>query len=257
MMISTWKRRPSPTALAGLMLLLTCLAAPLSGQETTTEYDGTDNGTNSGSVSALLEGKTIVRVEEDWLVDIAFTNDNSTAPEIVTVFGPDDPDSGLHAVFELNHGTYPTFTKGGMQIQSWLGGWFIAAKQHPNLAELSTTVERIRYTCVTRVAPGRIVLDVINGDSLTFGQFGNDRSLRLRLQSHRPNLNTYNANHSIRHSRVTFGANRVNQFVRTEIRYHTDTGEIIVDPTDVYVHRLVEADEGPPPVNEDSGTTGG
>jgi hypothetical protein len=257
MITFTLTSRPGPTTLAALLLLLAIGVAPLSGQETeTTEYDGTDNGTNSGSVSPLLEGKTIVRVEEDWLVDIAFTNDNSTAPEIVTVFGPDDPDTGLHAVFELNHGTYPTFVKGGMQIQSWRGGWFITARQHPSAAELSTTVERLRYTCVTRVAPGRIVLEVINGDSLTFGQFGHDRSLRLRLQSQRPNLNTYHANYSVRHSRVTFGANRVNQFVRTEIRYHTDTGEVIVDPTDVYVHRLVEADAGPSPVNEDS-TTGG
>ncbi len=257
MITFTLTSRPGPKARAAVLLLVALCVAPGYGQETTTEeYDGTDNGMNSGSVSAPLEGKTIVRVEEDWLVDIAFTNDASTAPEIVTVFGPDDPDTGLHAVFELNHGTYPTFTKGGMQVQSWQGGWFIAAKLHPNLSELSTTVERIRYTCVTRVTPGQIVMEVVNGDSVTFGQFGNDRSLRIRLQSHRPNLNTYSANYSVRHSRVTFGTNRVNQFVRTEVRYLTDMGEVIVDPTDVYVHRLVEADEGPLPVNEDA-TTGG
>lgn len=243
--------RRSRTALAALWLLCVLGSSPLPGDDPPEpEADATDSGSNTGSANPLLEGKRVIRVEEDWIIDVAVTDGNSTAPEVVTVFGPDDPNTGLHAVFELNHSTYPSFDRGGMQIQGWQGGWLLAARRHPNESELSTVVERIRFTCVTRVNDGRLTLQITNGSSATFGAFGGDRYTRVRFWTQRDNLNSYNPQHSIQHSRVTFGANRVNQYLRCELRYYTDAGEVIVDPTDVYVHRLVEANVAPDPVNE-------
>jgi hypothetical protein len=150
----------------------------------------------------------------------------------------------------MNHSTYPDFVKGGMQLQSWWGGWFLAARRHSNGAELLTTVERIQYTCVTRISSSRIFMEINNGDSVTYGHFGGDGSLRVRLWSGRSDLNNYNPNHSINHSRVTFGANRVNRFLRTEIRFYATDGTVITDETDRYVHQLAEANQGPAPVND-------
>lgn len=193
--------------------------------------------------------ETIVRIEEDWLLDIAVTDENSTAPEIVTTFGPGDPATGLHAVFEMNHSTYPSFVKGGMQIQTWWGPSLLGARRHPNGAEMSTIVERIQFTCVTRVQDHLLTMEITNGDSVTYGTFGGDHSLRLRLYSELDDLNNYRPLRSVQHSRVTFGANRVNRYLRTAIRYYTAGGDIITDETDVYVHSLVAANGGPAPIN--------
>ena len=43
------------------------------------------------------------------------------SPQITIVFGPADPESQTHAVFELNHGTQPSYQAGGMQLQVWWG----------------------------------------------------------------------------------------------------------------------------------------
>lgn len=197
-------------------------------------------------------GETIMRVEEDWVIDIGLADGVNTAPEIVTVFGPQDPNYGTHAVFEMNHATYPSFDRGGMQIQAWHANWLLGSKRHTNVSELQTVVERIKYTCVTRLnnADDWVRLEIINGDSITFGTFGGDGSLKLWVWTEKNSLNDYDADSSLTHSRVTFGANRVNQFFRDEIRYYTADGDVITDSEDKYVHKLVEADVGPDPINE-------
>lgn len=230
-----------------LALLLWTAAPAVAWQDAADDgtAEGVDPGLGGGATNPQLEGKTIIRVEEDWLIDIGVTDENSSAPEIVTVFGPSDPNYGLHAVFEMNHSTYPSFVRGGMQIQSWMGNALLNAKRHSNGAELLTTVERIQYTCVTRISYSRTILEIKNGNSVTYGNFGGDGSLRLRLWTSRSNLNTYDPERSIAHSRVTFGANRVNRFLRTEVRYYADDGTVVTDTTDRYVHQLADASEQP------------
>jgi hypothetical protein len=197
-------------------------------------------------------GEIIMRVEEDWVIDVGLADGVNTAPEIVTVFGPSNPNYGTHAVFEMNHATYPDFDRGGMQIQAWHANWLLGSKRHTDVSELLTVVERIKYTCTTRLKADDdwVRLEVKNGESVTYGNFGGDGSLKLYVWTEKDSLNDYDAESSLIHSRVTFGANRVNQFFRDEIRYYTADGDVITDSEDKYIHKLVEADVGPDPVNE-------
>ena len=116
-------------SLAVLLSLGLAAASPAFGWQEPEDdggAEGTDGGVVSTDVHIDIGDKTINKVEEDWLVDVAVTDERSTAPEIVTVFGPADPYLGLHAVYELNHSTYPEFIKGGMQLQCWWGAGFSA-----------------------------------------------------------------------------------------------------------------------------------
>jgi hypothetical protein len=213
----------------------------------TEEVDGTDSGSGSTTTAPdPFDGKRIYKVEEDWLLDVGETSDGSSAPEICTVFGPDDPATGVHAVYELNHATYPEFFRGGMGLQMWWGPWLVSAKRPPNETELFHTIERIQFTCRTELYSDRLKLEIANGSSLTFGTFGGTRSYRVRLYSTRENLNSYDPDMSIEQSRVTFGANRVNRYVRVAIRHYADDGTIFVDETDRVVHELAIADEVEP-----------
>jgi hypothetical protein len=162
------------------------------------------------------------------------------------VFGPADPFTGTHCVFEMNHATYPGFTAGGMQLQCWWESSLLGARRHWNEAKLLTSVERINFTCRTQLADGRLNMEICNGSSLTWGTFGSQGWLKVSLYTNRENLNYYDMENATKHSRVTFGANRVNRFVREEVRFYTDNGEVIVFDDDVVVHQLATTEQ---PIN--------
>ncbi|MCA8992192.1 MAG: hypothetical protein KDA69_11380, partial [Planctomycetaceae bacterium] len=193
---------------------------------------------------ALNNAPAIIRVEEDWEIMIAEPLPEANLPQIVTVFGPTDASFGTHTMFEINHGTLPQFTEGGMQLQVWWGDFLVGYRQQFAPTELSFNSEIIRYTTVTRLHDDHLHMEVIRGQSHTFGPFGNSSGsddggfLSQRLNTFRTDLNPYDPYNSIRHSRVTYGANRVNRFVRKAIRFYSEDGLYVEDKTRRYVHRL-------------------
>jgi len=201
-----------------------------------------------------LAGLNIVKIEEDWLLDIAEPDPNADCPQVVAVFGPSEPNTGTHANFELNHGTQPDFAEGGMQLQAWYGEYLIGYHSQFAPAEFNQAIERVTFTTQMRVRDNMLKLAILNGHSLTWGDFGGSSNLRIDMGTWRDNLNDWNAQHSIDNSRVSYGANRVNKFVRTEIRYYTrdDSGYHLVytDETDTYIHKLAEDSVAPDPVNQ-------
>ncbi len=201
-----------------------------------------------------LAGVDIAKIEEDWLLDIADPEANADCPQVVTVFGPADPSCGTHAIFEMNHGTQPEFSEGGMQLQAWHSDYLVGYRSQFAPAEFDVAIERITFTTLTRVRENWLKLAIINGESLTWGNFGGTSSLRIDMTTWRENLNDWDAQHSIAHSRVSYGANRVNKFLRTEIRYYTRVdGQYqlhYTDETDTYIHRLVEDQYAPGPIGQ-------
>lgn len=195
-----------------------------------------------------LAGVDIVRIEEDWVLDIADPDPAADCPQIVTVFGPSDPNSGTHCVFELNHGTQPSFAEGGMQVQVWWADTLIGYKTQKAPTELYYAIERLTYTTVIEVTNAKLNLFVSNGDSLTWGTFGDDgtTALKIQLDTARTNLNGFDPTLSIRHSRVSYGANRVNRFARSAIRYYTAAGLHYTDTTETVIHELVDANSTSP-----------
>jgi len=197
-----------------------------------------------------LSGVDIIQIEQDWMLDIADPDPVADCPQIVTVFGAADPRYYTHAVFELNHGTQPEYAQGGMQLQVWRGDVLRGYQWQRAPAELNAAIERLTYTTVMELGDGRQKLYVKDGHSITWGDFGDTgaESLRIELTSGRQNYNDWDRSSSIQHSRVAYGANRVNKYVRTAIRYYTAEGLHYTDTSDDYVHRLAEDAVAPPPL---------
>lgn len=208
-------------------VVLSCLSTSLFAEETLEEK--------------LSHAPPILRVEEDWEVVVADPEPENDLPQIVTVFGPTDAAFGTHTVFELNHGTLPDYTQGGMQLQVWWSNALVGYKAQFAPVELHVVGEVITYTTVTRLnrSENILTMEVVNGHSVTHGNFGSgDGLLRLRMYTFRDHLNPYNPNNSIAYSRVTYGANKVNRFVRKAIRFYDEDGLYCEDNTRTYVHRL-------------------
>lgn len=189
----------------------------------------------------LVNAPRIHRVEEDWELKVSSPDPQYHIPQIVTVFGPTNAHFDTHAVFELNHGTMPSFAQGGMQLQVWYGSWLTGYQSRLSPTQLATPNEIIKYTTSTAISGEYLVLRVHQGQSATFGNFGGEGTLRIRMFTLRRDLNPYEPGNSLRHSRVTFGANRVSYFRRNAIRVYDDQGNLFAqDNTPRYVHQLTE-----------------
>jgi len=144
----------------------------------------------------LENAPPIHKVEEDWELVVADPDPLLNIPQIVTVFGPTNAFFDTHTVFELNHGTLPSFGEGGMQLQVWHGNYLVGYQHQQAPTELNTVNELVKYTTVTEIHGNYLDMSVENGTSTTFGTFGINNSLKVRLYTYRNDLNPYEPNNS-------------------------------------------------------------
>ena len=88
----------------------------------------------------------IVRVEQDWELVIDTPDPDSDSPQVVCVISPVPNVASLYAAFELNQQSLPSFTAGGMQLQTWNGETPLAQHGFPNRSVLSLAGETITWT---------------------------------------------------------------------------------------------------------------
>jgi hypothetical protein len=219
--------RRARIAAPGLLLLITCsLPAVCHGQIS----DGQ-------STPAVPDGA--VRVEEDWEIVIKEPSTATDSPQLTVVFGPADPESKTHAVFELNHATQPAYVKGGMQLQCWWGESLIDYRNQHHPSDLHISDETITFTTATQTGSNRIVLEVLNGNSQSFGTFGGEVYLRTSVQSTKADLTGFDSEYSLQHSGCGWGKNRVAKFSRKAIRYYDKNGLLKgQDATERVIHQL-------------------
>jgi hypothetical protein len=196
----------------GVMCLATCVSA--------------DNQVNNGSQ------QTITRVEEDWQITVGTPDPNLNLPQITMVMTPYPGVIGHHAVFEINSQTQPNYSPGGMQLQRWFGQENFADLVSPgNPAVLQTPGEVVTFTMSMEVQGSTLNFGVSNGNSQTWGSFGNGQSMTLSVAFDGTNLNSYDSTQSLANSYVGAGCNRVQQVVRTAVRYYSSGVLVSTDST--------------------------
>jgi hypothetical protein len=211
----------------GLLLLLpVSLSSITSGQ--------TDSGATSVPVPAGA-----VRVEEDWEVVIKEPSPATDSPQIVIVFGPSDPTTKTHAVFELNHATQPSYLRGGMQLQCWWGEELVDYRNQHHPSDLHNDNETITFTTATQTGSGKIQMEVLNGNSTSFGTFGGEASLQAAVNLPKADLSDFDSDYSLQHSGCGWGKNRVAKVSRKAIRYYDKQGSLAgQDTTERVIHQL-------------------
>lgn len=184
--------------------------------------------------SPLTNGQSlpVTRVEEDWQITVGTPDPNLNLPQITMVMTPYAGVSGHHAVFEVNSQTQPDYAPGGYQLQRWYGCEnFADVVSNGNTAVMQTPNEVVSFTLSMEVQGSTLTFGVSNGDSQTFGQFGNGQSLSLSVGFDGTNLNTYDSSQSLANSYVGAGSNRVQQLVRTAVRYYSNGTLLSTDST--------------------------
>lgn len=177
------------------------------------------------------ETPTVVRVEEDWELVIGTPSQNSDAPQVTCAISPVGNVDALHATFVVNHHDVPAFTAGGLQLQAWNGEDLIASQRHPSQAVLNTPGETIRWTQAMSTGSEGLTFEVLNGNSTTWGDFGNDGTLKTIVSTSLTNLNGYSPEVSAKNSGVSYAANRVQSLVLKRVRAYSADGLIGEDTT--------------------------
>ena len=167
----------------------------------------------------------VVKVEESWELSVGEPNDSRNAPQVTMAMSPSESLNSDYFVYELNHKTQPNYSAGGMQVQRWFNDKHESTYQGPQTAELSTTGEVVSWTQSLSVENGKVTFDVIDGQSQTWGSFGNASHLRATAVTGQQNLDSYRANISISESGIGYAGNRVASLILKRIRWTMDDGK--------------------------------
>lgn len=188
------------------------------------------------SVASATE--PVVKIQEDWKVELNIPEPDDQAPQIVTTFSPSGSLSGVYGVLEVNHATMPEYDAGGMQLQAWNGEDFLWYKNSRRLQLLQREDEQITYTVNMSIESGYLKFEVTNGNSMTWGDFGNSGYFVVWVPTDLNDLSQYNSDFSINKSRVGFASHRVKKFARTAVRKYAQDGTLLdTDSTERVVHQ--------------------
>lgn len=218
-------RRSACQRLLGLASGIPLAASLLSGTQPT---QANENGNGNGN------GNTI-RVEEDWYIKIGTPDPNSDSPQITSCLSPSWSLWGKYAIFDLNCATQPGFVSGGVQLQLWQDDAILQTCSNVNWDSLRVVNEEIRYTSAVSLQDGKLVFEILNGSSETWGTFGTGE-LRLQADTWRNQLNQYSPDFTAENSRIGFASHRVRRFTLERIRYYSANGLRATDENPRVLH---------------------
>lgn len=187
--------------------------------------------------SAAADDADVIRVEEDWRIEIGTPSPSEHAPQILTVMSPLGDIEGPHVIFELNHSTFPNFEAGGTQLQKWFHETNLGYRNFPNNNRLEIIDEDIEFTSRMEITDGDLIFEIRDGASQTWNSFGGQGYLKTQF-NFLPvtNLNAYRPEVSTENSRIGFASHRVRKLVLKEVRYYSSEGLVNRDETDRVVH---------------------
>jgi hypothetical protein len=185
-------------------------------------------------------GQNVVRVEEDWHLEIGEPDFNSVGPQVLTAMSPMADLSGTYFTMEINHRSAPTWTPGGISIHKWNGEARVASFDRADRTVMNTTDEVVTWTQALYVESGKINFLIFNGISSTWGSFGFSNLLKLDSGWGATSINTYTPAVSVAQSGAAYAGNRVKVLKIKCIRMTLSDGSVLTDNTERIVQQLIE-----------------
>jgi hypothetical protein len=182
----------------------------------------------------------VVRVEEDWSLQLNVPGDEVDAPQFFTVMSPLNQLNSAYAQFLWNYRELPEFVSGGLQVQGWLDEEDVDIREAAD-GSLSQDAETVTWTQRMETNGSLVKFRVVQGQSPTWGAFGG-QSTEVVVAEAMPNLNQYSPQASKSNSGVSYGSNRVSLLVIQEVRRYSVDGLVSRDTQPVVVFRLKQTD---------------
>lgn len=187
------------------------------------------------SAPAASWAQDVVEIEEHWELTVGRPDTNRCAPQVTLVMSPENGMENDYFLFLLNYSSIPEFSAGGVQLQHWKGAQVVATAGSTSVAVLRYEQEKITWTQKLRIEDGLLTLDIDDGQSQTWGSFGESGILRFSVPTTLTRLNDYQPRISIEESGIGFAGNRVSSLVLRKLVWTTSDGEVheLVSPIDI------------------------
>jgi hypothetical protein len=185
-------------------------------------------------------GQNIVRVEEDWRLEMGEPDFNSVGPQVLTSMSPTADIYGTYFTLELNHRSAPTWSPGGISIHKWTGESRVASFERADRTVMITADEVVTWTQALYVESGRLNYKVFNGVSSTWGPFGFSNLLKLDSGWGATSINNYTPAVSVGQSGAAYAGNRVKLLKINCIRTTLSDDSVLTDNTERIIHQLIE-----------------
>lgn len=181
------------------------------------------------SFASAPVSQPVLRVEEDWEMQVNEPNGDTTAPQFHTVMSPSADLNSYHAQTLWNYRETPNFVPGGVQLHSYNGEYLLRQRSIESRT-LSTTAETITWTQSLETDGTTLTFSITDGLSSTWGNFGRD--MNISSTANLAQLNEYSPDTTVMNSCVTFGANRVQSLIVKRVRYYGASGLLYTDTTE-------------------------
>lgn len=185
--------------------------------------------------AAPASSADVVSIEEHWSLNVGGPELERCAPQVSMVMSPIDNVDGNHFVFLLNHSTFPGFVAGGLQLQHWDGGFVMNTANSDKQGILSYDQETVSWVQRLSLDDGIVTMEIKDGDSQSWGSFGQGANLRLSYSSGLARLNNYRPSISISDSGIGFAGNRVSSLTLNKLKWTLVDGTVneLVAPIDI------------------------
>ncbi len=180
----------------------------------------------------------ITTVEEDWELEVGVPNATKSSPQLsftISPYSDVNSENAVFATFLVNSRTEGSGVGGGLQVQIWRGTTLLGVGNYTSNSSLATEDEKIRWTQRMTVADGVLTVEIVNGTSTTWGNFGGNNQLIVATRINLEDLDSYDPEVSARYSRVTYGSQRVARVKLRKVRTYTGDDS----PTETVYDRVV------------------
>jgi hypothetical protein len=161
------------------------------------------------------------QVEEDWQVVISSPSAVEVGPQITTCMSPVSDSSTPFFAFNLNYRDARSFQPGGLQATIYSNGAVLDSSSQ-GTALCQTANETITWTQRMSVSDdGRVTCKIVNGQSTTWGQFGDAQGLdSVGFGTSATSMASYNPATSVAKSGAGWQSDRVTSMTLLRVRYY-------------------------------------
>ncbi len=178
---------------------------------------------------ASAHAQNIVRVEEDWSLQVVEPDQQLDSPQITTAMKPLGPNSSTLFILDINHASTPTYSAGGLQLRIDQNGEPSASQRLMAGEKLRHASETIRWTQVAIQQGNQVKFGIISGQSQTWNNFGGAESF-IDVTLHSGSLDAYRHVDSLSNTGAVYAGNRVASLLLLRVRLFNNLGQMVEIP---------------------------
>jgi hypothetical protein len=176
-----------------------------------------------------LHAQAVLRVEEDWSLQVNEPDEQLNSPQITTAMMPLGANSSTLFFLDINHGSAPDYSAGGLQLRAELNGECAESKRLHEGEKLRCPSETIQWTQVMIRQGNQLKFGIISGKSQTWDSFGGSESF-VDVATNATSLDAYRPADSLSNTGAVYAGNRVASLKLLRVRLYNDLGQMVEIP---------------------------